>query len=264
VSENAALDAADVVRDFAPAWGLVLGSGLGALVENLTPVAEIPFASVSGMPVSRVPGHAGRFVLAEIGGERIVIAAGRVHLYEGWTAAEVCSGVRWMAAAGISQLLLTNAAGSLNPQFAPGSWMMLSDHLNLTGVSPLTGAANFLDMAEAYSPRLGVRFSRAAIRAGIALHSGVYAALAGPQYETPAEVRMLRMLGADAVGMSTVLEVIQARALGLEVAAFSCITNWAAGLGQGGLDHAEVLATGRQACSAFECLLALVLQNPDL
>jgi purine-nucleoside phosphorylase len=259
----AGLNPADAVRDFAPSWGLILGSGLGALVENLTPVAEIPFASVPGVPVSRVPGHAGRFVLAEIKGERVVIAAGRVHLYEGWTATEICAGIRWMAASGMSRLLLTNAAGSLNPQFAPGSWMMLSDHLNLTGTSPLTGAANFVDLAEAYSPRLRERFSRAAIRGNITLHSGVYAALPGPQYETPAEVRMLRTLGADAVGMSTVLEVIQGRALGLEVAAFSCITNWAAGLGQGALDHGEVLATGREACSAFECLLALALQKSD-
>ena len=154
---------------------------------------------------------------------------------------------------------LTNAAGTLNPTFPPGQWMMLADHLNLTGTSPLLGAPNFIDLSEAYSKRLREIFRHAAAEAGAPLHEGVYASLLGPQYETPAEVRMLRALGADAVGMSTVLETIQARALGLEVAAFSCLTNWAAGIGAEPLSHDEVTETGRSAVSQLVDILQRAL-----
>ena len=156
--------------------------------------------------------------------------SGRVHLYEGWSTADVTAGVRLLSGAGIGSLILTNAAGTLNPAFPPGQWMMLADHLNLTGQSPLTGGPNFVDMSAVYAPRLRETFARAAAGQGMPLHEGVYAGLCGPQYETPAEIRMLRTLGADAVGMSTVLEAIQAHALGLKIAAFSCLTNWAAGI----------------------------------
>jgi purine-nucleoside phosphorylase len=246
----------DVLREFAPEWGMVLGSGLGTFVGEFTPLAVIPFGEIPGLPVSTVPGHAGRFVLVEIAGRRTVIAQGRVHLYEGHSARQVAAGVRLMAAAGASKLLLTNAAGTLNTAFMPGSWMMLTDHINLTGVSPLTGGPNFFDMSEVYSEALRMHFANAAAWEKIPLHGGVYAGLAGPQYETPAEIRMLRTLGADAVGMSTVAEAVQARALGIEVAGFSLLTNWAAGLGQQTLDHAEVLAAGKNAAAAFGAIVS--------
>ena len=247
------------VRDFSPEWGIVLGSGLGSLVDEVDAILSVPYEEIPGMPVSTVSGHAGRFVFGRLAGRRVLVAQGRVHLYEGRTAEEVTAAVRFMDALGVKKLVLTNAAGSLRADFAPGTWMMLSDHLNLTGTSPLLGGANFVDMTAVYSPDLRAHFSRLAAEEKIALHEGVYAGLLGPQYETPAEVRMLRTLGADAVGMSTVLEAIQARALGMEVAAFSCLTNMAAGLSTGALDHGEVLATGRAAAEQLVRLLARAL-----
>ena len=163
-----------------------------------------------------------------------------------------------MAGQGIGQIILTNAAGTLNPDFVPGSWMMLGDHLNLTAASPLEGA-DFIDMSVAYDAAWRAEFRAAAHSSGMVLHEGVYAGLRGPQYETPAEIRMLRAIGADAVGMSTVLETIQARSLGLRVAAFSCLTNWAAGITAATLDHHEVLETGKQAAQAMIGLLTQVL-----
>jgi purine-nucleoside phosphorylase len=230
-----------------PEWGIVLGSGLGSFVERLEILAEVPYSEIEGLPRSKVPGHAGRFVFGKIGTSTVVVASGRVHLYEGWTAQEITAHVRWMHSRGIEKLILTNAAGTLNPSFTPGTWMMLSDHLNLTGTSPLLGGPNFIDMSEVYSLPLREHFAASAAMEGVALHTGVYAALLGPQYETPAEIRMLRALGADAVGMSTVHESIQARALGLEVAAFSCLTNWAAGITGELLSHAEVMSAGKNA-----------------
>lgn len=239
--------------------GIVLGSGLGPLVDSCEVRGSVSFSEIPGLPASAVPGHAGRFVLAELGGVPLLIAQGRVHLYEGWTAQEVTANVCLMAQAGVSALILTNAAGSLNPAFSPGEWMMLSDHLNLTGTSPLMGGANFVDLSSAYSPAIRERFRATAAGLGLPLHEGVYASTLGPQYETPAEIRMFRTLGADAIGMSTVLETIQARALGLEVAGFSCLTNWGAGLQPGTLDHSEVTATGRKAAGNFVQILTKTL-----
>ena len=247
------------IREFAPQWGIVLGSGLGSLVDEVDAMMSVPYEEITGMPVSTVSGHAGRFVFGRLAGRRVLVAQGRVHLYEGRTAEEVTAAVRFMDARGVKKLVLTNAAGSLRPDFAPGTWMMLSDHLNLTGTSPLLGGANFVDMSAVYSAEWRAHFLRLAAEESIALHHGVYAGLLGPQYETPAEVRMLRALGADAVGMSTVLEAIQARALGMEVAAFSCLTNMAAGLSAGTLDHGEVLATGRASAEQLVRLLARAL-----
>lgn len=238
---------------------IVLGSGLNSFADSLAIEATIPYAEIPGLPVSRVPGHAGAFSLARVDGGAVLIARGRVHLYEGWTASEVTAGIRLMHRLGVERLILTNAAGTLNPQFPPGEWMMLSDHLNLTGASPLTGGAHFVDLTAAYSPRLRAIFREAAGTAGVPLHDGVYASLPGPQYETPAEIRMLRTLGADAVGMSTVLETIQARALGMEVAAFSCLTNWAAGITGDVLTHDEVTDTGRAAASQLATVLRAAL-----
>jgi purine-nucleoside phosphorylase len=238
-----------------PVWGLVLGSGLGSFVEQMKIVAEVPYAEIEGLPPSKVAGHAGRFVFGEIGGVPAVAAQGRVHLYEGLAGCEVTAHVRWMAERGVKRLVLTNAAGTCNPKFSPGTWMMLSDHLNLTHTSPLVGGANFFDMSEVYAPRLRQHFAASAARLGVTLHEGVYAGMLGPQYETPAEIRMIQRLGADAVGMSTVLEAIQARALGLEVAGFSCLTNWAAGLHPGTLGHQEVLETGKRAAGQLARVL---------
>jgi purine-nucleoside phosphorylase len=165
-----------------------------------------------------------------------------------------------MAQQGVSGLVLTNAAGTLNADFSPGEWMMLSDHLNLTSASPLVGA-EFVDMSEAYDGAWRAAFREAANASGMPLHEGVYAGLRGPQFETPAEIRMLRAIGADAVGMSTVLETIQARALGLPVVAFSCLTNWAAGIAQAPLNHEEVLETGKQAAGAMTSLLKVVISR---
>ena len=242
-----------------PAWGIVLGSGLGSLVERLEIESTVSYADLPELPQSRVAGHAGRFVFGKLGGVPVVCAQGRVHLYEGRTAAEVTSFVRWMHDRGATRLILTNAAGTANPAFEPGRWMMIADHLNLTGTTPLLGGAHFIDMSEVYSARLRRHFARSAEEAGIPLHEGVYSGGLGPQYETPAEVRMLQRLGADAVGMSTVLEAIQARALGMEMAGFSCLTNWAAGLSPHPLAHEEVLATGTRAASQLADLLERAL-----
>jgi purine-nucleoside phosphorylase len=237
--------------------GIVLGSGLGPLADAVVVEREVPFAE-AGLPASSVPGHAGKFVFGTLAGTPVVLMKGRVHLYEGHPARLVTSGVRWMAEQGVTQLILTNAAGTLNPAFAPGTWMMLSDHLNLTATSPLEGA-DFIDLSVAYDAAWRETFRSAATASGTLLHEGVYAGLRGPQYETPAEIRMLHTLGADAVGMSTVLETIQARALGLRVVAFSCLTNWAAGITPATLDHHEVLETGKQAAQTMIGLLTQVL-----
>jgi purine-nucleoside phosphorylase len=236
--------------------GIVLGSGLGVLADRVEVMREVGF-SEAGLAASTVPGHAGKFVFGKLAGTEVVLMKGRVHLYEGHTAQAVTAGVRWMAEQGVDSLILTNAAGTVNRDFEPGEWMMLSDHLNLTSTTPLVGA-NFIDMSGVYDKAWRAEFLKAAAETGVKLHEGVYAGLRGPQYETPAEIRMLRTLGADAVGMSTVLEAVQARALGMRVAGFSCLTNWAAGM-QENLNHEEVLETGKAAGSVMVGLLEKVL-----
>lgn len=233
---------------------IVLGSGLGAFAEGLEHLHSHEYSEL-GLPASKVPGHAGRFVVARLEDRPLLVAQGRVHLYEGWDPQDVVGAVVLMHELGIRSLVLTNAAGTVNPEFSPGSWMMLSDHINLTGQTPLRGGPHFVDMSEVYSKRLRGIFRGVAARRGITLHEGVYAAMNGPQYETPAEVRMLQLLGADAVGMSTVPEAIEARARGLEVAAFSCLTNWGAGLSESPLHHGEVTAAGKSAASSLIGLL---------
>src|SRR3954469_2756096 len=247
------------LRDWNAEIALVLGSGLNSLVANAEAPNVVPYDSFPELPHISVPGHVGRFVLGELGGRRTIFAQGRVHLYEGRSANEVTAFVRLLSKTGIKLLLLTNAAGSLNATFLPGQWMMIRDHINLTGTTPLMGSPSFIDMTDAYSPRVREAVGRAAAKGGVVLHEGVYAGLLGPQYETPAEVRMLRALGADAVGMSAVLEAIQARAIGLEVAAFSCLTNLAAGISATKLSHDEVLETGRTAADSFARLLAAAI-----
>jgi purine-nucleoside phosphorylase len=245
------------LRGWTAEVGIVLGSGLNALVSDSS--ESVAYSEFAELPKPSVPGHAGRFVSGKIGNTQVIFAQGRVHLYEGHTARQVTAGIRTLAAAGIKRLILTNAAGLANESFSPGAWMMITDHLNLTGTTPLLGNAEFVDLTETYSKRWRAEFARAAKAQKIILHEGVYAGCLGPQYETPAEVRMLRQLGADAIGMSTVLEAIQARALGLEIAGFSCLTNWAAGIGDRNLSHTEVLETGRDAAQAFVRLLEAAL-----
>ena len=240
---------------------IILGSGLGPFVDRLEKVRSVGYNEIAGMPATQVPGHTGRFVSARLNGHPLLVAEGRVPLYEGWSAAEVTRPIVMLHQLGIRKVILTNAAGSLNPDFEPAGWMMLADHINLTGHSPLRGGPHFIDMSEAYSRRLRSIFRSAASVQGTVLHEGVYAAVPGPQYETPAEVRMLRLLGADAVGMSTVAEVIQARALGMEVAAFSCLTNWATGISSSPISHAEVLDAGRSAAGILADLLRATVAN---
>jgi purine-nucleoside phosphorylase len=247
--------ALDRLRAWNADFAIVLGSGLNVLVSEADARETVSYSEFAELPKPSVPGHAGRFVLESIGNSRVIFAQGRVHLYEGHTAKQITAGVRILAAAGIKRLILTNAAGAANENFAPGSWMMIRDHLNLTGTTPLLGSAQFLDLTEVYSKEWRAKFRATASGNGITLHEGVYAGLLGPQYETPAEVRMLRTMGADAIGMSTVLEAIQARALGIEVAGFSCLTNWAAGISGAPLSHEEVLETGRKAAAEFVRLL---------
>ena len=247
------------LRNWNAEMAIILGSGLNSIVQE--PIESIEYSEFCELPKPRVAGHAGKFSVCEMSGKRVLFAQGRVHLYEGYSSAEITANVRTLADAGITKLIVTNAAGGLNARFRPGDWMMISDHLNLTGTSPLIGSAQFLDLIDAYSPRLQSVFRNAARQIGIVLRQGVYAATMGPQYETPAEVRMLQKLGADAVGMSTVLEVVQARALGMEVAGFSCITNLATGLSSTTLSHEEVLETGRNAAKDFSHLLEEALPN---
>lgn len=235
----------DTVRAAQPRTGIILGSGLGEVAETLGITCAIPFADVPGLRAATVPGHAGRLILAEPEGIPVLIAQGRSHLYEGLSAQQVTAQVRLMHELGVRRLLITNAAGCINTGFAPGELMLLSDHLNLTGTSPLIGGPHFHDMTAVYSRHLSSCLRHAAIDLRLPLRSGVYAGLIGPQYETPAEIRMLRTLGADAVGMSTVLEAIQARALGMEVAGLSLLTNWAAGITPDMISHEEVMAMGR-------------------
>jgi len=234
-----------------PRVGLVLGSGLGAFADTLDELVKIPYRDLPHMPASAVVGHAGNFCFGRARGVPVVCMQGRVHLYEGHPIETVVQGVRTMARMGVRLVLLTNAAGGLEPSWSAGDLMIVTDHLNLTGTSPLAGpnddalGPRFPDMTRAYDPALREALADAAREAGVPLREGVYAGLLGPTYETPAEVRMLRGLGAQAVGMSTVAEVIALRHMGVRVAALSCITNLAAGISPRPLDHAEVEATAR-------------------
>jgi purine-nucleoside phosphorylase len=251
---SAAMTATEVLRDWRAEYAIVLGSGLSSVVPN--DCDTIAYADFTDLPKPSVSGHLGQFALGKIDNVRVIFAQGRVHLYEGHSASAVTANVRLLAECGVKRLILTNAAGALNPVFKPGDWMMINDHLNLTGTSPLLGAPQFVDLTEVYSSAMRKRFAEAARKIDIVLREGVYANALGPQYETPAEARMLRSLGADAVGMSTVLEAIQARALGIEVAGFSCLTNYSAT----SASHDEVLEIGKKATATFSRLLRETLQ----
>ncbi|MCC6646552.1 MAG: purine-nucleoside phosphorylase [Polyangiaceae bacterium] len=246
----------------APRVGVVLGSGLGAFGDTLAGLTKISYSDIPHMPRSAVVGHAGNLCLGEIDGVAVACLQGRVHAYEGHDADTVTFGVRLLARLGVGAVLLTNAAGGIDASFAAGDLMLLCDHLNLTGHNPLIGpnddalGPRFPDRSAAYDPALRAAAHRAARRAGVTLREGVYAGLMGPTYETPAEVRMLRALGADAVGMSTVPEVIALRHLGVRAGAISCVTNLAAGISPAPLDHKEVEETARRTRDAFVALLS--------
>lgn len=231
-----------------PRLGLVLGSGLGSFADGLE--THVPYRDIPHMPVSTVVGHAGRFAFGKVAGVDVMCMQGRVHLYEGHRADAVVHGVRVMAKMGVKTVLLTNAAGGCVPEWAAGDLMLITDHLNLTGTSPLLGknhesGPRFPDMSHAYDLDIQRAAREVAKEEKIVLREGIYAGLLGPSYETPAEVRMLRGLGAQAIGMSTVLEVIALRHQNVRVGALSCITNLAAGISKTVLDHAEVEATAR-------------------
>lgn len=243
-----------------PSVGLILGSGLGGLAKSIQKSARIPFGEIPGFPAATVAGHDGALIVGELGGRRVAALSGRFHMYEGHSAALAGFPVRVLHALGARQLFVSNAAGGISPKLAVGDLMMICDHLNLMGANPLVGAADkdevrFPDMTDAYDPGLRRALRTTAEKLGIGLREGVYAGLLGPSYETPAEVKMLRGLGADAVGMSTVPEVIVARALGMRVAGVSCITNAAAGVTGAALSHEEVLETTARVSAAFEALV---------
>jgi purine-nucleoside phosphorylase len=261
--------AADVVRqrggDRAPSVGLILGSGLGAYAEKLEDAIAIDYGDIPGFPRSHVAGHAGRLWLGRRRGAACVAMQGRVHMYEGHTAATVAFPARVLIALGARVLVVTNAAGGLCADWPPGTLMLIRDHIDLLRDHPLRGANDdrlgprFPDMTRAYAPELRALAKQAAERAGVALEEGVYVAMPGPTYETPAEVRMLQALGAHATGMSTVPEVIVANHMGARVIGISCITNKAAGLTGETLSHAEVTETAARVRGTFERLLDEIL-----
>lgn len=242
----------------APRVGVILGSGLGAWATRLQNASELPYASIPHMPTPRVPGHPGELWLGEFGGVPVACLRGRVHAYEGHPIARVVFGARLLAELGCRAVLLTNAAGGIRADLTPGSLMLITDHINLSGLNPLVGWGDqpgFIDMTHAYDARLAAAARDAAGALRLSVSEGVYAALLGPSYETPAEIRMLRAMGADAVGMSTALEVIALRERGVAVGAVSCITNVAAGLSAAVLDHDDVQNTAARARDRFEALI---------
>jgi purine-nucleoside phosphorylase len=248
-----------------PKIGLVLGSGLGAFADHLAGAAGIPYSQIPCFPHSTAVGHAGQMVIGKAAGIPVAVMQGRVHLYEGYSASEVAFPTRVLGRMGIRALILTNAAGGINLEYKQGALVVLSDHINLQGQNPLVGpnderfGPHFPDMTQAYYKPYRALALETAHRLGKTIYEGVYAALLGPSYETPAEIRYLRTIGADLVGMSTVPEVIVARHIGIKILAISCVTNMAAGILDKPLNHEEVLETGRRVQGDFVALLKGVL-----
>ena len=244
-----------------PRIALVLGSGLGDFGNEFQDSVGVPYQEIPGFPTSTVEGHAGRLVIGKVENVPVLAMQGRVHFYEGYSLEEVTFPVRTFKLLGINKLVLTNAAGGVDVQLSQGALMLISDHLNLMGVNPLRGpnderfGPRFPDMSSVYSQELQHQAIEEAQEMGLELRRGIYAGLSGPSYETPAEIRLLRGLGADAVGMSTVPEAIVARQMGIEVLGISCITNMAAGLGNEPINHEEVVETGKQVRETFTRLL---------
>lgn len=246
--------------DQTPLVGIVLGSGLGSLADDIENAVRIPFAEIPGFPTATVTGHAGQFVSGALGGKRVVALAGRFHMYEGHSPQLAAFPVRVMHELGASIYFASNAAGGIRKDFKAGDLMIIEDHLNLTGVNPLTGHVEdgderFPDMTAPYDADLRNQLATAGMKVGVPVKSGVYAWLPGPSFETRAEIRMLERLGADAVGMSTVPEVIVARAIGMRVAGVSCIANPAAGVTDAPVLHTDVLESTARAAQGFQALV---------
>ncbi len=261
-------EAARAIRERAGAEvsvAIVLGSGLGAFAEDLTDAVAIPYHEIPGFARATVEGHAGRLVIGKAGEVTIAAMQGRFHFYEGYSLEEVTFPTRVLKLLGVHTLVLTNAAGTLNIEFTPGSLMLISDHLNLLGDNPLRGendprfGPRFPDLSSVYSPELQSVVIDEANAMGLNVRRGIYAALAGPSYETPAEIHMLRSLGADAVGMSIVPEAIVARHMNMRVVGISCITNLAAGVSDVPVDHSQVMATGERVRAKFSELLRRII-----
>jgi purine-nucleoside phosphorylase len=260
--------AAELIRSKAnatPDTAIVLGSGLGDFASSLACAISIPYVAIPGWPASTVIGHEGRLVIGETAGRTIAALSGRAHFYEGHDLRTVTFGVRVLGALGVKVLILTNAAGGINTGFNPGDLMVIDDHINLLGSSPLVGpnderfGVRFPDLTHVYSPRLRHLADEVAARQAVTLRHGIYVACHGPSYETPAEVRYLRTIGADAVGMSTVPEAIAARHMDIEVLGISCITNFAAGVLPQPVNHAEVIETARRVRGKFVELLTDII-----
>jgi len=253
--------------DFQPETGLVLGSGLGDFADGIEIRDVVEYSDIEGFPVSTVKGHKGRFVFGYVDSVPVMIMQGRVHYYEGYAMSDVVLPARLMGMMGAKRLFLTNAAGGVNENFRPGDFMMITDHIASAVPSPLIGAnieelgSRFPDMSEVYSLRLQEVIRRSAQECGIRLQEGVYVQLTGPNYETPAEIRMCRGWGGDAVGMSTACEAMAARHMGLEVCGISCITNLAAGISSEKLDHKEVQETADRVSADFKKLVTRVIIN---
>ena len=252
---------------FIPQMGLVLGSGLGDYADTLDDPIRIPYADIPHFPQPTVTGHAGALVFGHKHGKPVVAMQGRIHYYEGLSQRELTLPIRVMASLGVRQLVLTNACGGVNLSFAPGDLMLISDHLNLSGDNPLIGAnleefgPRFPDMSDLYTAALRQKVKDLAAQKGISLQEGVYGMYSGPNYETPAEIRMYRVLGADVVGMSTVPEALVAGHCGMEVLGISCITNMAAGVLPQKLDHSEVMETAARVHDTFQNLIDLIVSN---
>jgi purine-nucleoside phosphorylase len=245
--------------------GMILGSGLGELANELEDSIIVPYSDIPHFPVSTVPGHAGRLVAGRLGDRRVLVMQGRFHYYEGYSMETVVFPVRMMRVLGIMNLLVTNAAGCVNTAWSPGDLMLISDHIKLVPDNPLRGAnieelgERFFDMSTAYSETLRAMAREQASRLGIMVREGIYQLFTGPSFETPAEVRFARACGADAVGMSTVPEVIAARHAGMDVLGISCLTNMAAGILNQPLNHEEVLETGERVKSTFSALVKVIV-----
>jgi purine-nucleoside phosphorylase len=269
---NANFDQADAAARYLlsrtslrPKVGLILGSGLGAFAEELSDAASTPYSQIPSFPQATAIGHAGQLVMGKAGQIPVAVMQGRVHLYEGYTPQQVTFPVRVLGRMGVRALIITNAAGGINLEYEQGALVVLTDHINLQGTNPLVGTneerfgARFPDMTEAYTKSYRQTTLSVAGTLGKMIYQGVYAALLGPSYETPAEIRYLRIVGADLVGMSTVPEVIAARHMGIKILAISCVTNMAAGILDQPIHHEEVLETGERVRGDFIALLKAVL-----
>jgi purine-nucleoside phosphorylase len=256
--------------DIQPEFGLVLGSGLGYIADLVEEPVALGYTELPGFPLSTVEGHAGRLVLGTLAGRKVAVMQGRVHYYEGYSMDRIVMGVRLMASLGAERLLITNAAGGIRDDLTPGDLMLITDHINLMGQNPLMGrnpeslGPRFPDMSDAYSAAMRKQAHSIAAGIGMALKEGVYAAFTGPSYETPAEIRMLKIVGAHAVGMSTIPEVIAACHMGVRVLAISCISNLAAGISSTPLTHDEVKETAERNKEKFSKLLLSLVAGIDL